>query len=237
MPNEYSTTLGGKLRRIYNAVREAISIASDLVGMGIDLRGWILAAVAAVTIGGYALRQDYVVLAVVGMPAAVVLWLFVYQLVRWNKLPKGVSVATALSTLVEPQLIERRDLAYSKLHWLESRIHLKTRQAAQRNRAILYGKESGPDQALDDQLDDLIEKKEWMQLEYEAANNALMADFYGKLFRGELVAHGFALPHAHNAPSLDIPALEWDFLLFKNGNFSVASGNNVQYHIALIRRA
>lgn len=83
---------------------------------------------------------------------------------------------------------------------------------------------------------ELWEKKRINDDELSLYRAEVMNDLYKKLLAGTLLAKGFAVPHAHGKPEVNIPPSEWRFLKFDEA-MEVASGNGISYTNLLIRRA
>jgi hypothetical protein len=86
------------------------------------------------------------------------------------------------------------------------------------------------------EISELWERKRKIEPEIEIYENEVLSDLYSKLRAGKLTAKGFAVPHSHGRPEIEIPAAEWRFLKLTN-DMDQASGEGISYTQLLIKIA
>jgi hypothetical protein len=152
----------------------------------------------------------------------------------------------ALNDFADPQMLARMRKMSHEIWQIEAQIAIIDHQLSRFHRRQFGGggeasfaAARGPSDEeveLNERRDELIEKRTWAEVHNEATRNDVLHDFYGKLFAGKLIAHGFVMPHTPGNPSVDIPQLEWDFLRFDD-SWGEAVGQGIRYRVINIRSA
>ena len=141
----------------------------------------------------------------------------------------------ALEKYTDADVRQRRDEVASQQYQIWARLGIVDRQLRQVRRRS-KGSVSKEELELRDQAEELTEKKEWADLEYEVTYKGVISNFYAKLQDGILIARGLALPHQPGRPPIEIPSVEWSFLRFDD-SLEVASGQGISYRVVALRRA
>ena len=157
-----------------------------------------------------------------------------------------VQPRVALDNFTDPAMLARRSKAINEVWQIDAQIAILDHQLSRFQRRLMRGvgeaslaAARGPSEEeanLIERKEELIDKRNWADIENDAARNDVTHDFYTKLLTGKLIAHGFSVPHEPGKPSVDIPQLEWDFLRFDD-EWIEAIGQGISYHVSNVRVA